>query len=498
MHPSVPRDPSASRLRHSSNWSIYETALLALCAGLLIWQLFVRPSLGVADNADFAKLIGQVCLGEKDHPLFEYVSFEYRQEPAYCWDSGLLTSAVLPLRTALLVGKPFAHKERFDLRWLGAVYALLFLVSFFALQRLVRRLRAAPRLLVPAAVLFVFAGASYVPWFNSFYFDTASYVFFWLTMLAVVRLLLWDSVSTRAYLAALACLLLFATSKSQHTPLSLLLIPCFWLRFRRPVFPRLWLRISATVAIVAVAGAMFATAPRWYQTINSYNALFYQSLPHSRKPAADLVQLGIDPAMVRYVGQHAFLPDSPMRNPYQVELLGRHLSPRTLATYYLSHPRIAGLVLRNALDEGSLQRVRMKIGARQYRLGNYEKTAGKPPEAQSHFFDLWCDFKVVIFGGQPFVYACYTAALLGILWILTLRQPETRRARLVALAAMWTAMIALAAMLVMFDGIDTGRHLFLYNAMLDMTLCGLLAFVWSAPSRWNRQSVCKRAGAPAR
>jgi len=62
----------------SRRWAIYEWALLAVCAGLVSWQLFVPPSLGVADNNDFAKLIGRVCLGG-EHPLFEYVGFEYHQ-----------------------------------------------------------------------------------------------------------------------------------------------------------------------------------------------------------------------------------------------------------------------------------------------------------------------------------------------------------------------------------------------------------------------------------
>jgi len=57
-------------------WAIYEWALRALCAGLILCQLFLPPSLGLADNADYAKLIGRVCLGG-EHPLFEYVGFEY-------------------------------------------------------------------------------------------------------------------------------------------------------------------------------------------------------------------------------------------------------------------------------------------------------------------------------------------------------------------------------------------------------------------------------------
>ena len=470
------RFPAACyRNREMRRWAIYELALLALCAGLVAWQLFVPPSLGVADNNDYPKLIGRVCLGGS-RPLFEYAAFDYRQAPEYCWDSRLFTSAALPLRIVLSASQPFA-RGRFDLRWLGAFYALLFLVAFHAFQRFARGLRPAARLLAPAAALFVFGGASYVPWFNSFYFDTASYVFLLLAALAALRLMLRENVKTRDYLAALACALLLAASKSQHTAPALLLIPCFWLRFGRPNFPPLPLRIAATVSLAALGLVMFATAPPWYQTINSYNALFYQSLPHSADPSGDLSRLGLDPAMARYVGQHAFLADSPMQDPVQTKAMGAYLSVRSLTGYYLSHPRIAALVFRNALDEGSLQRVRMKIGTRAYRLGNYAKTVGLPPEAQSHFLDYWSSLKVAVFGGRPALYAAYAAGLLAALWTLALRQPAKLRARLASAAAIWTAMAALAAVLVLFDGIDTGRHLFLFNAMLDMTACALLCFL---------------------
>jgi hypothetical protein len=450
-------------MRNRRRWAIYEWALVAVCVGLVGWQLFVPPSLGVADNNDFAKLIGRFCLGG-EHPLFEYVNFEYHRAPKYCWDSGLITSAVLPLRVAMAA-------SRFDLRWLGAVYAILFLGAFVTLQRLVRGLRPVARTVVPLSVLLVFCGASYIPWFNSFYFDTASYVFLWFTMLLFLRMLLKERVTTGDFVMALVSALLFESSKSQHTALALPLIACFWLRFGRAQFPGILWRISATVAVMAAAMVMFATAPPWYQTVNSYNALFYQSLPHSRNPAGDLAQLGMDPAMARYVGQHAFLPDSPMQDARETERLGRFLSVRSLTLYYVSHPRIAALVFRSALAEGSLQRVRMQIGTREYRLGNYEKSVGKPPEAQSHFFDFWSDSKAAVFGNRPVLYGCYAVALLAALWILSMRAHRT------AIAAVWTAMVALAAVLVMFDGVDTGRHLFLFNAMLDMTACGLLCFL---------------------
>jgi hypothetical protein len=44
-------------------------------------------------------------------------------------------------------------------------------------------------------------------------------------------------------------------------------------------------------------------------------------------------------------------------------------------------------------------------------------------------------------------------------------------------------MMALAPIIVMFDGIETGRHLFLFNMLLDVTICAVIALgfsVWTA------------------
>lgn len=455
--------------------------LLAVCAGLMAWQLFVPPALGVADNGDFAKLIGRACLGG-EHPMFEYAAFEYVKAPGNCWNSGLVTSAALPFGIVLAAVHPFSP-GRFDLRWLGAVYATLFLAAFAILLRLTRA-----RLAVAAPVILIFCSASYVPWFSSFYFDTASYVFLWFALLAAIRLMFRETVSAWDYWITVLAVILFATSKSQHTMLALPTIACFWLSFARPAFPGLAARLAATALIVAASVTMYATVPASYQTVSTWNALFYRALPHSHNSTADLAAIGLDTAMKRYVGQHAFLPDSPMQDPREVESLGRVLTAPRLARYYAGHPRVAALVFRDALAEGALQRVRMRIGARQYRLGNYEKSAGKPPEAQSRFLDFWSEWKAAAFGNCPLLYGAWTVALLAALWILSLRQSRLR-ARFVALAAIWTAMVVLAAALVMFDAVDTGRHLFLFNAMLDMTVCGLVAIL-SLPLRlWARSSV---------
>lgn len=460
-------------------------ALLTLSAGLIAWQLFAPPSLGVADNNDFPKLIGRYCLAPAgEHPLFEYVNFSYVRDPGACWNSGLLTSAVVPLGVARMAAGLVLPPGRFDTRFLGAAYGLLFLGAFQGVLLLARGFRLMSRILLPVAVLAIFGGAAYVPWFNSFYFDTASLVFLLLSAVAVCRLVLSESVALGEYLLATGCVTLLAASKSQHAPLALLMIPCLWLSFGRPRFPARPVRGAAAGVILAAAALTWTTAPRWYQTIAVYNALFYQSLPQSSDPAGDLAQLGIDRHMLQYVGQHAFSENSPMQRQDGIDAFGRQMSVGKLAVYFVSHPRVTLRVLGTALKEASLQRVRMEIGSREYRLGNYERSSGHSPEAQSDFLDGWAAGKALAFGNRPWLYAAYGGGLLALAWGCAVRSTSRMRARAVLLVGTLTALVGLAGLIVLFDGVDMGRHMLIFNTLLDMTVCATVAAVpqsWAGP-----------------
>ncbi len=273
------------------------------------------------------------------------------------------------------------------------------------------------------------------------------------------------------------CVIFFATAKSQHAALALMMLPCFWRSFGRAEFPGRPLRILATAAIVLAVGAMLVLPPRWYQSVATYNALFYQCLPRSQDASADLGRLGLDPALLSYVGQHSFSEGTPMQRPGMIEEFGRQVPLYKMVAYYLSHPRVSASVFLYGMEEGSLQRVRMKIGQREYRLGNYAKAAGHPPEAQSGFFDVWSQLKVAALGNRPIAYLAYAIGLQILLWALVWRQPANVRPRTATLAAALMGMLAFAAIIVMFDAVDTGRHLFLFNALLDVAVCVAVSLV---------------------
>jgi len=150
--------------------------------------------------------------------------------------------------------------------------------------------------------------------------------------------------------------------------------------------------------------------------------------------------------------------------------------PKTVVTlpkmswFLLTHPGADLKVLPHDPEEASLERVGMKIGETEYRLGNYERTAGKGANAQSGFLVLWSECKLAMYARRPFVFAGYVLIVSAGLVAAALYQPLDR-GRAVLGALVLIAMLPASFVPAFFDGGDTGRHLFLFNCVLDLCAC---------------------------
>ncbi|MGH9647165.1 MAG: hypothetical protein ACRD4E_10145, partial [Bryobacteraceae bacterium] len=76
-----------------------EIVLLVACVVILVWQVFLPGFIGLADNRDFAKVAGHLCIGRADvydaNAFFSYFYSDYQRSPQYCWESGIPTSQTL-------------------------------------------------------------------------------------------------------------------------------------------------------------------------------------------------------------------------------------------------------------------------------------------------------------------------------------------------------------------------------------------------------------------
>src|SRR5713101_7595368 len=109
---------------------IEQVALLA-SAGILGYQLFLPPVVGLANNADFGKILAIFNLGAPWEDENKYAPLKYTFDRKYYYESGFYSSELLLVAPAIGLHKLFLKNTPFDLRLIGAIHAALFLLAFY-------------------------------------------------------------------------------------------------------------------------------------------------------------------------------------------------------------------------------------------------------------------------------------------------------------------------------------------------------------------------------
>ena len=438
------------------------TACCAIVFLLIIFQLFVPPALSVANDHDFEKILGHLCLGPQPAAgptYFDYTVFRFHYDPDACIDWPMMTTNHAVFRVALALNHVFYSKTDFDLRWAGVVYGTIFFAGFVTLQRALRYLPFLWDAFAEFVWIAVVCNAVYIPIFNTLYFDAFAVASLTGTLAALGVVTLRSPAPRNWLIAASSWLALFAGAKSQHAPMALIFLPLLWKELRLPV-----IRIGGTALVIAAVWMSISTTPRFYQGEATFNALFYRILPDVRDPAAYLAETRIPASWVAYSGEVAFADDVPLRDPVYEQKFGEWFGPAALINLYLRHPSAAWIIARENLVEASEDRVRIRMAGNPHRLGNYEFAAGVPPQTISHFFTLWASAKNAVMGARPLTYLAYLLLLIAAAWILA---PSPLRWILAAV----TVSLAVEFAIAMLDGADGGRHLMLFNFLLDLLFC---------------------------
>src|SRR5277367_3920673 len=108
-------------------------AVIAAAAAMLIYQLFIPPVVGLADQGDFVRTIGRFGYGPQHHGSLEYVYVEPKYIPdAHCrapyWEQA--NSEYLFVGAALLLNKLVTKDGALDITVAGFVHGLAFLAVF--------------------------------------------------------------------------------------------------------------------------------------------------------------------------------------------------------------------------------------------------------------------------------------------------------------------------------------------------------------------------------
>ncbi|MBB6638258.1 hypothetical protein [Cohnella thailandensis] len=454
--------------------------IAALMASLLIVSLIMTsPIVGVADNGDFARVMGASGIAPLD-PSESYGERYFRHAHShYAYGTflsgGYVSTHVLLVALSGLLSRLLLEPV-YDIRCLGLLYTIAILFAILLLVRHMPELktRKGTVLLSSAfsiALALVFLDIGYLAYFQSFFGEPYAMVAMLLMTAAALALTSSQAPSGKLLALFVCSALAVATAKIQYAPLGFVFAMLAW-RLRDLQTSVRWRRQVRVGACLIAAGsiAMMIAAPNRLVHTNLYQSIFYGVLKDTPSIEADLKELGIPPKYAVLAGTNYFQKDTaiPQRDAaLKREVLDR-LSHRTIAMFYLKHPgRLLEKMKKAALAGTSI---------RPYYLGNYDKTDGKPKGALSYRFSAWSEFKhqrmPKSLGWFAIVYSGYMLVI-GAGWL----RSRSRSAKFAFETLAVVAACGIFAFVIPLIGdgeADLGKHLFLFNVCFDMMLVCLL------------------------
>ena len=453
----------------SSRLARLRRSVWAAAAAIVVYQLFIPPIVGLSNQNDFQRVIGRFGYSQEDKatPLWSaYVQAKYI--PDGKWREPSVEQAgpeYLFVWSAILLNKLVSKDGKLDIMMMGLVHGAAFLAVFAWLLRATEGLAGGVFLWI--AALLALTDVGYVAYWNSFYTEPSSHIFFLALLCESIGICRRGSASPGQLARWSVWAAAWVDAKSSNFPVAVVLAP---LALRMGWEKRRALAVAGAVAI-AVAGAVnMWTRPKPMQAATAYDAIFMAILPESHTPAADLKALGLDPAAVRFSGSGAWTPNTAIGDMVASGAIGKRVTSATVGLFYLSHPARIWRRTKAMLP--------VAFSLRPEWCGNFEQSAGFPPGARSRAFSLWSGFheRVLARGGKAIVLVLPIALIACIAaWFRTRRN----RLRIEFCAALCTCCLIAFLVPVLGDAWDNVKHLVLFNLLLDTTLITGVGLLWA-------------------
>lgn len=437
---------------------------LLLLAAIIVWQSLVPPIVGLADNGDFYVVFLPFGLNagapaSGDERYFGYLVTDY-YFPGIQPEARLFTTEWVLFLPGFLLTPLLSKVNHYDLRMAGITHAAVYLTAFALMLPFLARRR---KWWVPVFALLVACDVHYVSHFNSLYTDVASLLFLLLSVALYMRLAEGTASAKRDALLLLLCLLLFVGSKAQH---AILMVPiAAFLIWKRTIFKPYGSKVVAAtaLAVVVLGTVCLKWTPPEYRMIPYYTTVFNGLLPAHPDPKALLKELGLPQEFTVYAGTNAYMPDSGMATDSARKRFESSVSWPRLVLYYASHPIETWRRLRSGLNEGAMLRPNW---------GNFPKDAGYAPGARSTAFSIWSYIRIKVFEEAPDWFFFYTLLISAAAVFLAAKTgPHWRDGAILLVGILWIELLVST----LADALETTRHLFLFNSILDLLAIAVLA-----------------------
>lgn len=449
----------------------------AIKAALILWfiiAMYLQYNVGLADNGDFARSMGWISSGpigiEPSLPVagtndwsrrfLNYWIPSWKLEWNISRSTFPATSAILLWFPGALINCSFYSPKILYLPYLSLFPKLLLLGVLLLLFKWIG-LQARHRLFLilglGVPITFLITSTDYIAYFNSFYQETASFVFLFLflTSILIVR-----RRSTPANLLLnLACLLFLTTSKASNV---------YWPIIAIPFVLKVWSaskKINLHTRLVA-GFAMILTLTFVSQLITArgsvrnhpYDSLFFGVLTFSDHPAEHLHRLGFDGAM-QCINTTSF---SAIGSEYFTKYQEQMTYQNTLIVI-LKEPAVIFKFMKYTLD--NMQKVNLEY------LGKYAFDDPRNGDKSSwiSLLNLWGLLKSKFF---PAGYALAFILLVFAGWfIVSLKQTGVHQDLAIVGLLSTSACIVDMIVAILGDGkLELPKHLFFSNVLFDVAM----------------------------
>jgi hypothetical protein len=448
---------------------------LAAFAGIVGFQIFGPVPVGLADNRDFARILGALRLWAappfRDDPnvLFRYFVNDYVvADPRY--DAGVPSSEWLLAKAAKGTARIILPHGTFQLRFMGLIHGAILMLALFLFLDAIRTRAWWLRLVCGFLLVFIWTDLQYVEQLNTAYTDAGALVALAvLFSLAVRCLLIGDSLFLVFSFVCFSCFLL--ATKTQHETTLPFLIAFYLLagiRASRKYLRRAWL--AAPVFLIGTSAWMLVKTPQDYRVAPAFTVVFYKLAVLSPDPGGVLADFHMPEGEFRkYVGHYAYEPIVPSGDPnFRLRIL-RLVTPKSLGSFYWHHPEMLKKVL---LFELHTYAPDLDLSFSGYgHLRESDVRSGKHP------FELvaWNRFRHSLFAVAPF----HLVWLFGLVIVMSgfciLRPGIGKQIPLWPLTLL-LALIAISSFMFasMSDAVENARHLVFFQAATDLTIFSLV------------------------
>lgn len=459
--------PGADEVRNGVSISLaparFEWAVILTTGLVLCFQLLVRPVLGLADNGDFQRIMGPfgiVYPPGQDPGFWKFITVHF----AFDRPSGVEfpSSELVLVGAAKAINQILGREGVFDLRTLGAVHIGILLCGLWLALLAARPLGNLARAVLGGSLVILFTDIGYSAFFNSFYGETASLLFFVFVFSSAVlacvdtRKVAWLGIMTVSSV-------LFLTAKSQNVvsaPFLAMFAVYLVLRWSGRG-SRLAAAASALV-ILMTALTFYVMTPRLTQVWTKHVAVFWELLGNSDDPVADLRALGLAASLVQYAGTHPWSPNAPSPDDATFHnAFTDRISLFRVGVFYLRRPSRLIATLDRSSKRALLSRPDLGNNEREVYAGDEGKWISPSWSAVSRMRQWLAPASV----GSL---AALLGGLAGLIALLFRRGPLPVA---VFLALVWMSAAAQFVCVAVTQGsIDTIKHMFLFRLMIDVLL----------------------------